>query len=155
MSCEQLTKKKYIFIYECEEDKIAKIKDDIIECEIKGFEIINNFQKEVMFLAIDNCLLDSKDEERCDFGFEVENDFFLVELKTDVKPKNRKKRLNKAISQLKSCINLFKNKNIKECFVCFDKEVTVKSSWENKKIDFFDEIGIELEISCKKDLDKC
>ena len=154
MNCKQILNDEYIFIYECEEEKTAKIKKETIECEVRGFEIINSEKDDVVFIAIDNCLLDSQDKERCDFGFKVKNKFFLVELKTDVKPKNRNNRLKKAISQLKSCIGIFRNKNINECFVCFDKEVVVKASWESKKIQFLEDTDVSLEISCQKDLSK-
>lgn len=39
------TNRKYIVIYECEEDKVAKIQENVIECEVKGFDINNHLKK--------------------------------------------------------------------------------------------------------------
>jgi len=150
MNCREYVDKEYFVVYECEEDKIAKIREDIIECEIKGFEIINPRKEKIEFIAIDNCLLLSNDKtERCDFALIKSKKVFLVELKTSVKPKNRNERLKKAINQLKGCISKFDN--IAECFVCFDKQVTVKSSWQRVINKFIENEGILLKITCKKE----
>ena len=46
----------------------------------------------------------------------------------------------------------FKDKKIKECFVCFGKSVVVKTAWKNKEYRFFELTKIPLHISCKKEL---
>ena len=152
MSCEKIIDKENFIVYECEEDKIAKIREneDIIECDVKGFEIINPKKEVIKFIAIDNCLITSGEKiKRCDFALIKNNETYLIELKTDVKPKNRNKKLKEALKQLKGCIQKFDN--ILECFVCFDKQVTLKSSWATKINTFLEEEGILLKIECKKE----
>ena len=150
MNCEKILNDEQFFVYECEEDKIAKIKKEVIECEVRVFEVINAKKNEIKFIAVDNCLVSHQEKtKRCDFALIKNNETYLVELKTDVKPKNRNKKLIEAIEQLRGCIKKFDN--ILECFVCFEKGVTVKSSWEKRISDFVEEENIILKISCKKE----
>jgi hypothetical protein len=150
MKCREFVNKKEILVYECEEEKIAKIKKEKFDYLVDGFLILNPKKEKIEFIAVDNCL-DKSNEKKCDFAF-VKNSYYLVELKLDTKPKNRTKRLDYAIKQLQSSIDYFKDKKIKECFVCFGKSVVVKTAWKNKEYRFFELTKIPLHISCKKEL---
>ncbi len=71
----------------------------------KRFEIesIENFTK----IRIDDCLIDSQDVEKCDFGFvrNSNNDFYFVELKG--------KDVKKALNQITNTITIFESAFIK------------------------------------------
>lgn len=150
MSCEKNINLDKFIIYECEEDKVAKIKEDIIECEVNGFEVVNKKNYLIKFIAVDNCLISSKEKiKRCDFVLQKDNETFLIELKTDVKPKNRTEKLKEALEQIKGCITRFDN--IVEGFICFNKNVVVKSSWERRLNNFLEQENILVKIKCKKE----
>ena len=150
MKCREFVNEREIFIYECEEEKVAKIKKDKVDCRVDGFLILNPNKEQIEFIAVDNCL-DKSNKKKCDFAF-VKDYYYLVELKLDTKPKNRSKRLDYAIKQLQSSIDYFKNEKIKECFICFSKSVVVKTAWKNKEYEFLELTKIPLHISCKKEL---
>jgi hypothetical protein len=163
MNCKEIVNEEKFIVYECEKDKISKIKSkikkDIIKYDIKGFEVFNPKKENILFIAVDNCLISSKIKtKRCDFALVKDEEVFLIELKTNVKPKNRNEKLNEGIEQLKGTIEKFKKKfanikncDIKECFICFGKQAVVKSNWSNKQKLFSKETKIPLRIKCEKE----
>lgn len=73
------------------------------------FKVINEDEKAIHFLAIDKCLLDDSDEEKCDFALFDDDVFCFIEIK-ESKPRTRKLRRKKALSQLETTITLFQSK---------------------------------------------
>lgn len=78
------------------------------------FEIENLNERDLCFLAIDQCVLPKKGGKRCDFAIFSENEFVFVELKliTSTNPKTVKQRHEYARTQLESTISIFSDKNI-------------------------------------------
>ena len=82
----------------CIESKVASENN-------KRFEIL--LEEKFIRFKIDDCLINSKKIEKCDFGFyrKLNEDFYFVELKG--------KQISKALDQIISTINYFENNLIK------------------------------------------
>lgn len=131
----------------------------LIENAKNHFEIENLSKKEIHFLAIDHCIFDDSDEEKCDFAiFDVER-FCWVEIKTAGKSTRRKSR-KKAIEQLRNTVKQFKSKldfstvNRLEANICIHSEKDTypqKSATNLMEIKRFqDELGVRLTEGNKK-----
>jgi len=144
-------------IYECEESNRAKIKDiNSVDCNIDTFKCKNNTDESIIFVIVDKCQFSDSDSfEKCDFLLINSKEISFVELKIDVKPKNRKRHRDKAISQLKSTLerlsDLSKDKD-KSCYICFGKTATKapNASLKSKEVQFYNETGAKLYIECNK-----
>jgi len=128
--CEQIVSDKNFYIIDDIKSKPAYIISDNGE-----FNIINNNEKNITFIAIDSCIYNSDDDTRCDFAIYDENNFCFVELKHTEKRTSWKRHRKKAQEQLESTINDFKsvaitdNKQL-EAYMC----CTCKISNKNTKI---------------------
>ena len=144
-------------IYECEESNRAKIKNiNSTDCNIDTFKCRNNSNESIIFVIVDKCQFSDSDRfEKCDFLLMNSKEISFVELKIDVKPKNRKRHRDKAISQLKSTLerlsDLSEYKD-KSCYICFGQTVTKapNASLKSKEIQFYNETGAKLYIECNK-----
>lgn len=71
------------------------------------FKIRNPKRKTIEFIAIDNCILNDSDGEKCDFATHDNKTFYFVEIKKGLgSDQSRSSKKDKAISQLKSTLNL-------------------------------------------------
>ncbi|MEA3352319.1 MAG: hypothetical protein U9Q33_00685 [Campylobacterota bacterium] len=152
-------------------EKITKekffIKDDIpnhpayIVNEKGQFEVINNTQKEIGFLVIDDCVYDSSDESRCDCAIFDESKFCFIELKV-CKIKKQKFNRKKADEQLKETIINFKEMDITKgktleaysCLNCEHEEGFVRitnASSQDTILEFEEEYNTNLHYTCTKE----
>ena len=70
---------------------------------------VNNYKDLILtFLAIDDCLFSSLDQERCDCAVFSEKIILFLELK-DVKKKQRNRARRKAIKQLENTLSTFQS----------------------------------------------
>lgn len=113
----------------------------------KRFEIIS--EEDFTRIRIDDCLIISKELEKCDFGFvrHTNNDFYFVELKG--------KDIQKAYNQIVNTINYFENNLIKIpkhkqfAFIVCSKVPRLGTDIKNLKQDFLKNRGKKLEIKNK------
>nr|WP_315176416.1 hypothetical protein [uncultured Flavobacterium sp.] len=121
----------------CVENKVAKENG-------KRFEIVSNenFTK----IRIDDCLIDSQEIEKCDFGFvrHSNDEFYFVELKG--------KDVKKALNQITSTITIFESAFIKIPkekrfgFIISSRNPLSSAETNNLKQAFAKKIGRLLEI---------
>jgi len=117
-------------------------------------KIVNSYKKNIIFLAIDQCVFDSKDKKRCDCALFEEKKFYFVEIKNVKKLKQRASHRKNAINQLESTIKEFKKRIDFEQFavkvlICFQNipvcpaastanQEKQKEFWDNYKIDLLE-----------------
>jgi hypothetical protein len=82
------------------------------------FTLNNPDRANLVFMAIDNCLLKSTDLSRCDFGIGNFKKLYFVEIK-NVKTKQRNEAKTKAIKQLGSTSSVFNP----TCIFCPEKSI--------------------------------
>jgi hypothetical protein len=104
--CLTVTNKEKIELFEDETSKTTFVKTQ--ENNPVHFTIINEGQTTVYLLAVDVCVLDSKDPSRCDFLFSEAKRICFVEFKKS-KLNRKKKNKSDAYKQLKSVISRFLN----------------------------------------------
>jgi uncharacterized protein YjbI with pentapeptide repeats len=73
------------------------------------FKLSNSQKANLLFVALDNCVLQSADLSRCDFVIGNFQKLYFVEIKQVSKGQRRSSRIN-AIDQLHSSITLFREK---------------------------------------------
>lgn len=154
--CIQKVEKQNFFIKDDTSDHPAYLVDTNGQ-----FEIISSTQKEINFLAIDDCLYDSSDDSRCDCAVFDESVFCFIELKV-CKIKNQKVNRKKADKQLKETILNFKDENIIKgktleaysCLNCEKEEGLVRitnASCKDTILEFEEEYNTNLHYSCTKE----
>ena len=105
-NCLEIISKKHFFIDDDIKNNPAYLKDTNGQ-----FEVINNTNKDINFLKIDDCIYTSKDNTRCDCAIFDEKVFCFVELKT-CKRTAWKPHREKSQKQLENTINNFKKNAI-------------------------------------------
>ena len=151
-SCLKILLNEKFEIYDCQEKKRCYI------CEIDGhFQVLNSNKKEIGFLAIDKCLFFDDDEfKKCDCIIFDEGTICFIEIK-ECKLKRRKGHKKNAEKQLKSTIEIFKNK-IKinktiEAYLCVGCSSTHPSrtaSSKNAQAEFLMQLNTILFDGCQK-----
>ncbi len=153
--CLQVITKEAFEIFDHEEDK----KCYIIE-ENGQFKVLNSNQKEIGFLAVDECLFDSSDASRADcvvFDNEV---ICFVELKS-CKNKNISRNRQKAKKQLLSLIEFFQEKikidrklEAYMCVTCSAEDGTItmtpRANNEEAQLEFEEFYNTALFYKCEK-----
>ncbi len=116
------------------------------------FWVENPNQKAITFLAVDHCLIDTKDFKKCDCVIFDDNCFCFIEFKA-CRPKQRNEHKKKAIQQLANTIQLFLDRlsldnYIKEAYVVVGyirNRIPRKSASSfNKRIQFLEQYNVEL-----------
>jgi len=141
--CTQITSDKNFFIIDDNEQNPPYIVEKNGE-----FEIINNNEKQLSFVAIDSCIYDSQDDTRADCAIYDDKTFCFIELKHSKRTSWKRHRIT-AEKQLKNTINNFqsldiiKNKRLEAYMCCtctLGKEYTKikKASNKNEIIRYFD-----------------
>jgi len=155
-NCLQLITKEAFEIFDHEEDKKCII------LETNGqFKVSNPNQKEIGFIAVDECLFGSSDATRADCIIFDEEVFCFIELK-HCKNKNISRNRQKAKSQLMATIEFFKEKiNIEqklEAYICVtcstDEEritMTPRANNEEAQLAFEEFLDTELLYKCDKE----
>jgi len=154
-SCLEIVNNKYFEILDHEINKRC-----YIVSENGQFKVSNSCQKELNFIAIDNCLFDSSDGERSDCMIFDDKIICFIELK-NCKNKNISKNRKKAKSQLISTIKFFKDKFDLDfeleayiCVTCFkeDEGFTTKPRASNKEaqLEFEELLDTKLFYECSK-----
>ena len=155
-NCLQLITKEAFEIFDHEEDKKCII------LEKNGqFKVSNPNQKEIGFIAVDECLFNSSDATRADCIIFDEEVFCFIELK-HCKNKNISRNRQKAKSQLMATIEFFKEKiNIEqklEAYICVtcstDEEritMTPRANNEEAQLAFEEFLDTELLYKCDKE----
>jgi hypothetical protein len=124
------------------------------------FKVINPYQKEISFIAIDECLFRSSDGSRADCAIYDEEVFCFIELK-DCKNKNISANRRKAKEQLIATIEFFRKKiDIKqklEAYICItcstNKEkitMTPRASNSEAELEFEEFLDTQLFYRCEK-----
>ena len=154
--CLQFITKEAFEIFDHEEDKKCII------LETNGqFKVSNLNQKEIGFIAVDECLFDSSDGTRADCIIFDEEVFCFIELK-HCKNKNISRNRQKAKSQLMATVEFFKEKiNIEQklkayiCVTCFTDEeritMTPSANNEEAQLEFEEFLDTELFYKCDKE----
>lgn len=103
------TSESEIFIYDA--DTLGKELPSSIVNSDSNYQIklVNEEEKEIIFIKIDQCLIIDNKIRRCDCAIINQNNFIFIEIK-DVKTKQRKIARKEAIAQLTSTIELFLDK---------------------------------------------
>ena len=146
------------------------IQDDIanqpayIKYDFGQFEVINNTQKNINFLQIDDCLEFENNNSRCDCVIFDDKVFCFIELKTISSIKNtiKTKRRKKSENQLRYTIEEFDKNGIiqhrnKEAFVsisCFQDNKLSKVPNINSQdtiLEFEEDYKTTLYYECKKE----
>jgi hypothetical protein len=154
--CLQIITKEAFEIFDHVEDK----KCYILEKDGQ-FKVSNSNQKEIGFIAVDECLFDSSDATRADCIIFDDEVFCFIELK-DCKNKNISRNRQKAKSQLIATIEFFKEKiNIEQkleayiCVTCSSNEekitMTPRANNEEAQLEFEEFFDTELFYKCNKE----
>jgi len=154
--CLQFITKKVFEIFDHEEDKKCYILE-----ENGQFKVLNSNQKEIGFIAVDECLFDSSDGSRSDCIVFDDEVFCFIELK-HCKNKNISRNRQKAKSQLIATIEFFKEKiDIKqklEAYICVtcssDKDkitMTPRANNEQAQLEFEEFFDTQLFYKCEKE----
>jgi hypothetical protein len=154
--CLQLITKEAFEIFDHEEDKKC------YTIEKNGqFKVLNPNQKEISFLAVDECLFDSSDGSRADCIIFDNVTLCFIELK-DCKNKNIPRNRQKAKKQLIALIEFFQEK-IKidrklEAYICVtctteDGTVTMtpRANNEEAQLEFEEFYDTALFYKCEKE----
>jgi len=113
-NCIEHTKDKYFEILDDNNKKCFIVKDKIIK---GNFQVKNQNQNEISFIAIDKCLFTIDDmQKKCDFALCNNYEFSFVEIKEPSSVSGRKALRNDAVEQLKATIEYFFDKKIFETF---------------------------------------
>ena len=128
------------------------------------FKIINNTNKNLSFLKIDNCVGFDEDTQKCDCAIFNDDVFCFIELKTMTSDKQnlKTKRRKKAEEQLKYTIISFKDEELiqnktLEAYVsitCFKNENLIPvplTPNQDKILEFKEDFNVKLQYSCKKE----
>ncbi len=103
--CLETNSEKEFWIYDCDEESRC-----YITSEDSQFQVINNTENHISFLAIDKCIFFDDDAfEKCDCAVFNEKIFCFIEIKKSKKSRKKKNR-KKAKTQLQSTINIFREK---------------------------------------------
>ena len=131
---------------------LSELSDD---CD---FEVLNPQKKEINFLAIDKCVFDDSDSKRCDFALFNKKNLVFVEIKANVKPRNRSQHRKKGLKQLAATIEIFKRKidfsdTELEAYLCFSSSTYPRQTVSNqsKIIEFYDNYKANLKYSNQKE----
>ena len=104
-NCMEVLTQKEFEIYDCEEEKRC-----YIATEYGQFKVINSLEKDITFLEIDKCIFfDSDKFKKCDCVIFDEDTICFIEIK-DCKLKQRKTNKKTAINQIKSTLEIFRDK---------------------------------------------
>ncbi len=155
-NCFQIISEEKFEIIDNEEEKKCYILE-----ENGQFEVINSTQKEISFLAIDECLFSSADDSRADCIIFDDEVFCFIELK-HCKNKNIPKNRRKAKQQLISLIEFFKEKiDLKQkleayiCVTCSSNEekitMTPRANNEQAQLEFEEFLDTQLFYKCQKE----
>lgn len=151
-NCMEILTQKEFEIYDCEEEKRC-----YIATEYGQFKVVNSLEKEITFVAIDKCLFfDSDRFKKCDCVVFDKDTICFVEIKA-CKFKQRKSNKKTAISQLKSTIEIFREKfDIEkkvEAYLCIgmNPEHPPRASTSDKILEFEEELDTQLFDGCKKE----
>jgi hypothetical protein len=122
----------------------------IVNITSKGLlEVDNKLSEDFTFLKIDECLIISKENRKCDCAIYNSKEFYFIELK-DTKTSGRKKAKKEAVKQLESTIKLFSTidfgSRIKNCIIGLRTEnpSIIQSSKNSKKAYFKDNYNFYL-----------
>lgn len=108
--------------------------------------------KDIDFIAIDSCILQSNDPKKCDCALFDEKEFYFVEFKTFNSKKNNERR-GEANQQLESILEIFRNKKISFeqyeliALICFNFIPTrpiASTRMQYKKIEFWNKYKANL-----------
>ncbi|SFV58371.1 hypothetical protein MNB_SV-12-627 [hydrothermal vent metagenome] len=154
--CLQFITKKVFEIFDHEEDKKCYILE-----ENGQFKVLNSNQKEIGFIAVDECLFDSSDGSRSDCIVFDDEVLCFIELK-HCKNKNISRNRQKAKSQLIATIEFFKEKiDIKQkleayiCITCSSDEdkitMTPRANNEQAQLEFEEFFDTQLFYKCEKE----
>ena len=151
-NCMEVLTQKEFEIYDCEEEKRC-----YIATEYGQFKVINSLEKEITFLAIDKCIFfDSDKFKKCDCVIFDEDTICFIEIKA-CKIKQRKSNKKTAITQLRSTIEIFKEKlDIEkkiEAYLCIgiNPEHPPRASTSDKVLEFEEELDTQLFDGCQKE----
>lgn len=154
--CLETINKKEFEIYDCVEDNENCITGKCYITEIGNFKVINEYQKELHFLAIDKCIFFDDDTfKKCDCLVFDEKTISFIEIK-DCKQKNRKARKKDAKSQLKNTILILKDKIDKEieAYLCIgytNTKPSILASSLDALVEFEEELKTKLLEGCQKE----
>ena len=154
-NCLEIVNNKYFEILDHEIDKRC-----YIVSENGQFKVSNSCQKELNFVAIDNCLFDSSDVQRSDCMVFDNKIICFIELK-NCKNKNISKNRKKAKSQLISTIEFFRDNFDLEfeleayiCVTCFREDegfiMTPRASNSDAQLEFEETLNTKLFYKCNK-----
>ena len=154
-NCLEIINEKYFEIFDHEIDKRC-----YMVSENGQFKVSNSCQKELNFVAIDNCLFDSLDGERSDCMVFDDKIICFIELK-NCKNKNISKNRKKAKSQLISTIEFFRDNFDLEfeletyiCVTCFREYegfvMTPRASNSDAQLEFEESLDTKLFYQCNK-----
>lgn len=122
------------------------------------FEILNPQEEEIHFLAIDKCIFDDGDSQKCDCAVFNDTTFAFVEIKSTAKPRNMRLHRKKGLKQLETTIEIFKRKidfsdKDLEAYLCFSSSTYPKQTASNqdKIIEFQDKYNAKLQYTNQKE----
>ena len=144
------------WISDQEEDFKCKLLSELSDdCD---FEVLNPQKKEINFLAIDKCVFDDSDSQKCDCAVFNENAFSFIEIKATAKPRNMRLHRKKGLKQLAATIEIFKRKidfsdTELEAYLCFSSSTYPRQTVSNqsKIIEFYDNYKANLKYSNQKE----
>ena len=151
--CLETNLSEEFWIYDCDEENRC-----YITSEDNQFQVKNNTENHISFLAIDKCIFFDDDAfEKCDCAVFNEKTFCFIEIKKS-KLRQKKKNRKKAKAQLQSTINIFREKidfsNLKlEAYLCIGISPT-RPSITATSMDMileFEELDTKLFEGCQKE----
>lgn len=119
--------------------------------EPEHFTVNNPQNKEIHFLAIDKCIFDDTDATRCDCAIFNQVRFNFIEI-SESKKLHRNEKRKKALSQLGSTIDYFRNAGVQftsevNAIVCFvgKNAFPARTSQNNEaRLAFYEKRGVVL-----------
>ncbi len=104
--CVDLTHSREFYVAEKEDKRSYLVYNPCPE--YPHFSVLNPNEKEITMVAVDSCIYDPRDDERCDFVLYSQDVFCYVELKRGFDPKLIVEKYDKAINQLIETISTFR-----------------------------------------------
>jgi hypothetical protein len=140
---------KQVKIYD-EDTKDKATPSKVVNLTSEGLvEIENQLTEDFTFLKIDECLIISKENRKCDCAIYNSKEFYFIELK-DTKTKGRSKAKKEAVGQLEATIKLFSGinfgKRMKKCVIGLRTKnpFIIQTSSNTRRAIFNDTYGFEL-----------
>ena len=106
-NCLESQNQSVFYIYDHHTLKRCFVNNTSMPANYPFFTVNNTTNKEINFLAIDNCILFAADGKKCDFALFDDKEIHFVELKRGFGPYGSQKK-NDAVRQLRESLVYFK-----------------------------------------------